>query len=81
MKSFEYAQMHLQNVQQQIQQLEEQKLQIEQNIVKAQEFLDGAVATIREEMAAYDEQQSSAAAPAVDPVTTPQVPNLQSVTS
>ncbi len=78
MKSFEYAQMHLQNVQQQIQQLEEQKSQIEQNIVKAQAFLDEAVVVIRNEMSDWENTQAPADEAAPEP--TP-VPNLQSVTS
>jgi len=51
MKSLEYAQLHLQNVQQQIQTLNEQKLQIEQNIVRMEEFLVTATEDIRNDQA------------------------------
>jgi len=58
MKSLEYAQMHLMNVQQQIQQLTEQKAQVEQQISQLQQFLERAVEDVRQDQATLGETQS-----------------------
>ncbi len=60
MKSLEYAQLHLQNVQQQIQTLNEQKAQIEQNIARMEEFLVTATEEIRNDQASVNSWQTPA---------------------
>jgi|TARA_R100000951_G_C2527418_1_gene145354 chaperonin cofactor prefoldin len=56
MKSLEYAQMHLVNVQQQIQQLTEQKAQIEQQISQMQQFLEKAIEDVKQDQAALTKE-------------------------
>ena len=68
MKSFEFAEAHLVNVQQEIQRLSQQKTQIEQEIERMQQFLQESAQQLQQDKASYE----SLSQPAVqtEPATT-----------
>ncbi len=70
MKSFEFAEAHLVNVQQEIQRLNQQKTQIEQEIERMQQFLEESAKQLQQDKTAY----SSLSQPAVQTETATKVP-------